>query len=276
MDKQKISRNEFLRLAGLTAGAIAMQACAAQTSPPPAKSATQSAEQVKVEAPIITTKTQPPPEPTQTQTIEPTQTNEPSAEGYPRFGLFQTEARSFTSNLLGREYQLAVYVPESYPVATKPYPILYLLDGDVLFGMAAGLMPFLNRLDGIPEMIIVGICYNIKSFSEWDRLRILDFHIPGFEGAPENSHADLFLAALKQEIIPYIETNYRADPNKRILYGYSSSGFFALYSLLNEPDLFQLYLSGSPGRISWIHIYRRMTRNLFPGKRKIQLNFIFL
>ncbi len=38
----------------------------------------------------------------------------------------------------------------------------------------------------------------------------------------------------------------RADPRKRILYGYSSSGFFVMYTLANAPDLFHTYLAGSP------------------------------
>ncbi len=102
---------------------------------------------------------------------------------YPRVGLFQTEERRLDSRLVGREYQLAVW--------------------------------------------------------------LLDFKIPEVQDAPPNSHADLFLAALKLEIIPFVETNYHADPNERTVYGYSSSGFFVLYALCHEPNLFRRYLAGS-------------------------------
>lgn len=164
---------------------------------------------------------------------------------YPRVGLFQTEERKLDARLVGREYQLAVWLPENYASSQQRYPVIYLLDGDIFFGMAANLTPFLNMLDNVPESIIVGINYNIRSYEEFFQLRELDFKIPEVQDAPPNSHADLFLATLKQEIIPFIEANYHADPNERIIYGYSSSGFFVLYTLCHEPNLFRYYLAGS-------------------------------
>src|SRR3712207_8765295 len=60
-----------------------------------------------------------------------------------------------------------------------------------------------------------------------------------------SSAANLFLDALTQEMIPFIEANYRTIPSDRCLYGYSSSGFFVLYALFHQPDAFQRYISGS-------------------------------
>src|SRR3712207_7926770 len=51
-----------------------------------------------------------------------------------------------------------------------------------------------------------------------------------------SSAANLFLDALTQEMIPFIEANYRTNPSDRCLYGYSSSGFFVLYALFHQPD----------------------------------------
>lgn len=167
-------------------------------------------------------------------------------EGHPRVSLYQTEDRRIFSYLLGREYQLAVFLPENYAHSQQRYPVLYVLDGDLYFGVAAGLTPLLNWLDQVPEMVVVGIGYDIKSYEELSRLRELDFKIPEVQADPPDSHADRFLAALKEEIIPFVEVNYRVKPDERILYGYSSSGFFALYALCNEPELFRTCLAGSP------------------------------
>jgi predicted alpha/beta superfamily hydrolase len=164
---------------------------------------------------------------------------------YPRVSLYHTEERRLSSTTLGREYQLAVSLPESYASSQQRYPVVYLLDGDLFFGMAAGLTPGLNWLSNVPELIIVGINYGIQSFQEFFQLRELDFKIPEVKDAPSDSHADRFLAALKQEIIPFIESEYRINPSERIIYGYSSSGFFVIYSLINEPGLFRSYLAGS-------------------------------
>lgn len=163
---------------------------------------------------------------------------------FPRVSLLGTEDRRFYSALVGREYQLAVWLPESYVGSEQHYPVIYLLDGDAFFGAAVSLIPLLSILGKLPEMIIVGIGYG--SFENWGLLRELDFKIPEVQAEPENSHADWFLAALKQEIIPFIEANYRADPKERLLAGYSSGGFFTVYALIHEPGLFRRYLAGSP------------------------------
>ena len=77
------------------------------------------------------------------------------------------------------------------------------------------------------------------------QLRDLDFDIPGVPGASPDSVANLFLDALTQEMIPFIDANYRTIPSDRCLQGYSSSGFFVLYALFHQPDAFQRYISGS-------------------------------
>lgn len=164
---------------------------------------------------------------------------------YPRVSLYHTEERRLSSTTLRREYQLAVSLPESYASSQQRYPVVYLLDGDLFFGMAASLTPGLNWASNVPELIIVGINYGIRSFEEFFQLRELDLKIPEVKDAPSDSHADRFLTALKQEIIPFIESEYRINPNERIIYGYSSSGFFVIYSLINEPGLFRSYLAGS-------------------------------
>lgn len=157
----------------------------------------------------------------------------------------QTEERKLFSSLVGREYQLAVLLPDSYTASQQQYPVVYLLDGDLTFGVAANLTPRLCHLHQIPEQIVIGIIYGSTSFEELARLRELDFKIPAAQVTPPDSHADLFLAALEQEIMPFIEANYRADPNERTLFGYSSSGFFALYALFHAPELFRRILCGS-------------------------------
>lgn len=164
---------------------------------------------------------------------------------YPHVELPQTEERRFFSTLVDREYQLAVLLPESYAASQQLFPVVYLLDGDLSFGMAARMTPFLHRLHHVPEQIVVGIIYGSTSFEELARLRELDFKVPAVQDAPPDSHADRFLAALKWEILPFIEANYRVDPCERTLFGYSSSGFFGLYALFHEPELFRCILCGS-------------------------------
>jgi len=55
-------------------------------------------------------------------------------------------------------------------------------------------------------------------------------------------------------MIPFIEAAYRTVPSDRCLMGYSSSGFFVLYALVNQPNAFRRYLSGS-GDLDIIYPY---------------------
>jgi enterochelin esterase-like enzyme len=102
-----------------------------------------------------------------------------------------------------------------------------------------------NWFRRVPELIIVGIGYGIETSDEFVALRDLDFDIPEVPGAASGSAPNLFLEALTQEIIPFIDANYRTIPSDRCLEGYSSSGIFVLYALFQQPDAFQRYISGS-------------------------------
>ena len=167
------------------------------------------------------------------------------SEHYPRTALFGTEERTLFCPTRGLEYHLSVAPPESYSTSTQTYPVIYVLDGDLFLGMAAGLTPIARWCVDVPEVIIVGISYGMESYEQWVQLRERDFKIPEVRDAPADSEANLFLDALTQEMIPFIEANYRTIPSDRCLFGYSSSGFFVLYALFHQPGAFQRYLSGS-------------------------------
>ena len=162
-----------------------------------------------------------------------------------RATLFGTEERTLFSTIRGREYHLSVALPDSYKTSTQAYPVIYVLDGDFNFGVAAGLTSFSNWFRKVPELIIVGIGYDMETSDEFVALRDLDFDIPGMPGASSDSVANLFLDALTQEMIPFINANYRTIPSDRCLQGYSSGGIFVLYALFQQPDAFQRYISGS-------------------------------
>jgi predicted alpha/beta superfamily hydrolase len=167
------------------------------------------------------------------------------SEEYPRTALFGTEERTQFCSTLGREYHLSVALPDGYKTSTQAYPVIYVLDGDVYFGMTVGLTAIAHWFKRAPEAIIVGISYGMESYDQWVELRERDFKIPEVRDAPPDSAANRFLEALTQEMIPFIDANYRTIPSDRCLYGYSSSGFFVLYALFHQPDAFQRYLCGS-------------------------------
>ena len=68
----------------------------------------------------------------------------------------------------------------------------------------------------------------------------------GEEFQVQSGGAPRFLECLREEIIPFIETNYRASSLERGLAGYSYGGLFTLFTLFNAPQLFTSYFAGSP------------------------------
>jgi predicted alpha/beta superfamily hydrolase len=141
--------------------------------------------------------------------------------------------RILFSKVLNEERPLLISLPKGYDKSDKQYPVLYKLDGDLgNFLQAYSAAYYLyDWIDKAPEVIIVGI-ENTKG----NRGRDLE---------PENG-ADNFLQFIKAELIPFIETNYRAN-GFRSVGGQSSSSCFALYSFLKEPSLFDAYLLSSFG-----------------------------
>jgi hypothetical protein len=88
----------------------------------------------------------------------------------------------------------------------------------------------------IPQMIVVSI-HNI------DRNR--DFLPVHVDRIPSSGGAEKFLGFLSEELVPYINENFRSS-GFNILLGHSFGGTFAVYSLLTEPDLFTGYIAVSP------------------------------
>jgi tetratricopeptide (TPR) repeat protein len=51
---------------------------------------------------------------------------------------------------------------------------------------------------------------------------------------------------MRQELIPFVESNYRTNPALRTLHGFSLGGLFALWDLLHPDSLFSRYIVVSP------------------------------
>ena len=85
-------------------------------------------------------------------------------------------------------------------------------------------------------MIVASIQNVVEPNEDFWYLREIEFKVPGVQDAPPKSQANLFLSALEKEILPLVETAYRANPAERILYGYSSSGFLRFTHCWACPD----------------------------------------
>ena len=154
------------------------------------------------------------------------------------------------SSMVGRDYDLYVGTyPRNYGDTTRKFPVVYVLDGQWDFQLV-------NAINGgqyydgfIPEVILVGITWG-GEHPNYDSLRALDLTPTQIKQMPSSGNAAKFLAAIKGELIPYIDSNYRTDKADRTLMGSSLGGLFTLYTMFKETDLFNRYILTSPS-ISW-------------------------
>lgn len=173
------------------------------------------------------------------------------------------------SAAIDQDYLVSVALPYGYEEnPDRRYPTIYVMDGHWYFGMVVDMVrimntpvPFCNEL---PDAIIVGVGYPngstlIDKRNEIGQRRMRDFSPLKDQGleewhwntfpASKNQHsggANAFLEFLKGELIPLIESSYRADPSNRCLLGHSLGGLFALHTVYSFPELFQKYVVASP------------------------------
>lgn len=150
------------------------------------------------------------------------------------------ETTAIWSDVFGESRPVQIHLPASYDKTRARYPVLYLLDGDRNFVHTVGVLEFL-AVDGgrIPEHILVSV-------PNVDRNRDLT---PCTTGASDCG-ADKFLRFLQQDLMPWVEKEYRTE-SFRTLVGHSRGGQFAFYTLLNRPELFNAYVAISPAL--WIN-----------------------
>jgi len=79
---------------------------------------------------------------------------------------------------------------------------------------------------------------NIEGFSKLFGVQNLDTDGTG--------GANKFFHFIQEELMPFLEGNYRVNPDDKTLSGGSLGGLFALYVLFHQPNAFTRYLIASP------------------------------
>ena len=165
---------------------------------------------------------------------------------FPKVTIAGSHVRTMKSNSTGRDNDLYIHLPSNYDQdKTRKYPVLYILDGQWDFKLMDAVLGGLVYDKFVPEMIMVGLTYS-GEHADYDSLRAMDYTPTAVPQVKGSGNAPNFLKFLKNEAIPFIEANYRADPARRVLQGSSYAGLFTLYALFADPGLFSGYMAASP------------------------------
>jgi len=164
------------------------------------------------------------------------------------------------SKILNEERSAHVYLPDGYENSQKSYPVIYQMDGyRDNFLRAFGFIRHLNYEGKMPEVILVALentdrhrdCLPIKT----------EYHATG-------GGADTFQKVLSEEIIPYVNKNYRTTSYK-VLMGFSNTGLFTIYTLFTRPESFDAYLAASPA-VAWCYdLILNKAQTLLEGRKSL-------
>jgi len=166
------------------------------------------------------------------------------SEQSPPVTIPDTEMRTLSSSYIDHEYNIFVALPAGYAGSEETYPALYTTDADLIFGTITQLTRLLALGKEVPPLVIVGIGYP-TTWTETQPYRARDY-IPDVSADPSLGGAELFLRFITDDLIPFVDSEYRVDPGDRCLVGNSLGGVFALYALLTHPEIFSRFLIGSP------------------------------
>lgn len=168
------------------------------------------------------------------------------APPFPPHTIANSQLRILPRNANGREYQLHIGLPGNYARdKDKHYPVVYVTDGYWDFEKMYIIRGCLVYDKVVPEFIIVGIGYPGENV-DYGRMRGWELSPVPLDGNPESGHAADFVRTLENEIIPFVEREYRTDSAHRVLAGASLGGLFTLYAMYTKPELFSGYVAATP------------------------------
>jgi uncharacterized protein len=148
-----------------------------------------------------------------------------------------------------RKYKIFVDVPREAAPASG-YPVIYFLDGDTTFLLAAGA----SRLQATTEnalgpALIVAIGYDAEE-PQISKERFFDLTPPPSDHArifeSPAGGADSFAHFLRDDLKPLISRKYEINAERQALVGHSLGGLFVLHVAFSFPNLFSDYVAGSP------------------------------
>ncbi|WP_172425153.1 alpha/beta hydrolase [Vandammella animalimorsus] len=185
----------------------------------------------------------------------------------------QARQHLLASQATGRRYR--IQVSRIGPRPPGGYPVLYVLDGDAMFPVAAmAALGMAMRADenGIAPMLLVGVGYEGGGLLD-EQARAEDYTPPapdlsntGDRRALRQGGAERFLQFLHRELQPAVAQAYPVDAGRQALLGHSYGGLFALYALLQGSPGWQTYIASSPS-IWWNQGHIHQLRAQFAARQ---------
>ncbi len=169
------------------------------------------------------------------------------------------EVIDFRSQVNGRDYRLFVSVPTRRPTPAQGHAVVYLIDGNLHFGIAVDTARIQACWPDVVDPVVVGIGYPTDSVTEALQRRMIDLTTPiaperlqqGFMASmppPPDGYGgmDDYLRVVEDEVKPRVEALVNIDRGDQVLMGHSLGGLTTLHALFRRTTSFQQFVAISP------------------------------
>tara|TARA_R110002074_G_scaffold40494_11_gene108397 strand:- start:493 stop:1656 length:1164 start_codon:yes stop_codon:yes gene_type:complete len=149
----------------------------------------------------------------------------------------KTIYKKYESEELKDIRDVSIYLPKSYNKdSISNFPLAIVLDGHKLFDLYVGTSNYYASQDNAPEQIVVGV--NMEDTRNKDA---------GYDVTNSNLTSDSkrFYRFLRDELIPFVEANYKTSPFITIV-GESLTGNFITHFLKEKDPIFNAYICLNP------------------------------
>jgi len=149
----------------------------------------------------------------------------------------KTIYKKYESEELKDIRDVSIYLPKSYNKdSISNFPLAIVLDGHKLFDLYVGTSNYYASQDNAPEQIVVGV--NMEDTRNKDA---------AFDVTNSNLTSDSkrFYRFLRDELIPFVEANYKTSPFITIV-GESLTGNFITHFLKEKEPIFNAYICLNP------------------------------
>ena len=168
----------------------------------------------------------------------------------------RTNVVSIKDSMSGGLYDLYIKLPEKYlEKDDEKFPVIYFPDAAWNIEILSATTEYL-----LENAILVGISW--QTDIDEDLLKESGVHVSRYRDytMQESSNKEVqqkyqlgkassHLSFIRNDIIKYVESNYRADSKNRTFFGYSLGSELGAYILLTKPDTFKNYILGSPSLV---------------------------
>ncbi|MGY3230370.1 putative alpha/beta superfamily hydrolase [Luteibacter sp. HA06] len=165
----------------------------------------------------------------------------------------RTTSSELVSKINGEAYRIKVFLPAA-KAPDAGFPVVYVLDGNILFGTFAGAVRNESQARDIKPAIVVGIesgegklsagrtyDFTYADLTDYEKSIIVDLgDHPRFGGYEK------FRRVIEEEVKPMVEKMARVDRTRQAIFGWSLGGQFVIHTMLKFPESFSAYVAVSP------------------------------